>query len=67
MTSEALQRAAVEGKHIAPEGYAWRCVHCGRWALDRLNGHPDQPGWDVSCFLNAQLITQAELWEAGEK
>jgi hypothetical protein len=46
----------------APEGYIWICAASGKtsptrdgWDGDKFVG---ERGWDVSCFMGAQLVTQ---------
>jgi len=50
-------------ERMAPEGYVWVCLMCGKIARgDRygFDGKADE-WWDESCILNCQLFKKSNL------
>jgi len=55
-----------EGTDLAPAGKVWVCIACGktsrsRFGFDKDNKNCCDPGWDVSCALNARLYDESQL------
>ncbi len=44
----------------APEGQVYVCTACGKRSKDRYGGKAIDRGWDVSCAMNAVLVTETE-------
>ena len=40
---------------LAPEGWLWMCIHCGKRVKDRYG---NEGGWDEACMLNAVLVEE---------
>jgi len=52
---------------VAPEGYVYVCLACGKMSRDKEGHEAISRGWDVSCSVNSQLCRKEELMfnEAG--
>ena len=51
---------------VAPEGFIWVCVVCGKRSRDRYGNQPVgetriDRSWDESCMLNAELCEEKFL------
>lgn len=46
---------------VAPDGYLWVCMACGKRSRDKYGNQKLSRGWDVSCVLNAQLLAEDQL------
>lgn len=43
---------------LAPDGYVYQCMACGKRARDRYGNKPIDYGFDESCMLNSMLVKQ---------
>jgi len=52
-------------KRIAPEGYVWVCIACGKYSIgDRYGENCEVSiGWDESCILNSCLVKEGNYTE----
>jgi len=46
---------------VAPSGYVFICLGCGKRSKDRYGNRAISRGWDVSCMLNAVLVLEKDL------
>ena len=47
---------------LAPPGFVWVCVACGKTARDRYGIEGEHsPGWDESCMLNSELVEESRI------
>ena len=46
---------------VAPSGYVFICLGCGKMSKDRWGNRAISKGWDVSCMLNAVLALEKGL------
>lgn len=54
-----LLRTSDEHRRIAPDGFMWVCLACGKHSRDLFGEHAyKSAGWDVSCMLNATLLRE---------
>lgn len=44
------------GNKVAPEGFVFVCMACGKRSRDRYGDQAIDPGWDVSCMLWSRLL-----------
>lgn len=56
-------------RRVAPDGFWWVCLACGKVSRDLYGEHADRhPQWDVSCALNAALLREGsfelDAWRA---
>jgi hypothetical protein len=58
------------GNELAPSGFVWCCMACGKRSRDLYGYQVIDRGYDASCMLNAQLVDEAAaaaMWaHAGE-
>ena len=47
--------------NVAPLGFKWVCMACGKTSENREGGDTASPGWDESCMLNSRLYPLARL------
>lgn len=57
-----------DGTTLAPEGYIWICLACGKTSKSKYGFDQDHKpvamrGWDVSCSLNSQLFLESQIAE----
>jgi hypothetical protein len=48
-----------KGDNIAPDGYVWVCLACGKHVKDKYGERGS--GWDESCMLNSVLVPADRL------
>ena len=46
---------------VAPRGYVFICLGCGKRSKDRYGNRAISRGWDVSCMLNSILVTEKDI------
>ena len=48
-------------KNLAPEGWLWVCLACGKTSYDLYGRRALNYGWDESCALNAKVFEKSQL------
>lgn len=49
------------GNRVAPDGFVYVCMACGKRSRDKYGDQPLSRGWDESCMLNAECIEETLL------
>lgn len=58
------EHSKKDDEYVAPPGHIWICQGCGKKSKHRRGDHGAEPGWDVSCFLHAQLVKDLDETDA---
>lgn len=57
-----MSAPSSSNERMAPEGFLWVCLACGKTATDRygIEGE-NSPWWDESCMMNSALHPKSHL------
>ena len=56
-----MKQQTETGNKVAPKGYVFVCLACGKRSRDRYGMKPISYGWDVSCTLNCDMFREEDL------
>jgi hypothetical protein len=51
----------MSGNAVAPEGFVYVCIACGKRSRDKYGDQASDYGWDESCMLHAHLARECDL------
>lgn len=56
-----MKQQTETGNKVAPKGYVFVCLACGKRSRDRYGDKAINHGWDVSCVLNCDMFKEESL------